>query len=156
MVTDNCKKVFSRVEADALVTLSEDYRFYLTGFESSFGVVITDGVGTKFYTDKRYLEAAFSMLEGKVWILDIVSALFCAAVVAYWIIKKPKHPLLCTSISMIFAGALGNAIDRLARGFVVDYIDAAFINFPVFNIADMAIVIGAGLFILYEILYDRN
>ena len=57
---------------------------------------------------------------------------------------------------MIFAGALGNAIDRLARGFVVDYIDAAFINFPVFNIADMAIVIGAGLFILYEILYDRN
>lgn len=100
--------------------------------------------------------AAFSMLEGKVWILGIVSALFCAAVVAYWIIKKPKHPLLCTSISMIFAGALGNAIDRLARGFVVDYIDAAFINFPVFNIADMAIVIGAGLFILYEILYDRN
>ncbi len=100
--------------------------------------------------------AAFSMLEGKVWILGIVSALFCAAVVAYWIIKKPKHPLLCTSVSMIFAGALGNAIDRLARGFVVDYIDAAFINFPVFNIADMAIVIGAGLFILYEILYDRN
>lgn len=100
--------------------------------------------------------AAFSMLEGKVWILGIVSALFCAAVIAYWIIKKPKHPLLCTSISMIFAGALGNAIDRLARGFVVDYIDAAFINFPVFNIADMAIVIGAGLFILYEILYDRN
>ena len=100
--------------------------------------------------------AAFSMLEGKVWILGIVSVLFCAAVIAYWIIKKPKHPLLCTSISMIFAGALGNAIDRLARGFVVDYIDAAFINFPVFNIADMAIVIGAGLFILYEILYDRN
>ena len=100
--------------------------------------------------------AAFSMLEGKVWILGIVSVLFCAAVIAYWIIKKPKHPLLCTSISMIFAGALGNAIDRLARGFVVDYIDVAFINFPVFNIADMAIVIGAGLFILYEILYDRN
>ena len=92
----------------------------------------------------------------KARILGIVSALFCAAVIAYWIIKKPKHPLLCTSISMIFAGALGNAIDRLARGFVVDYIDVAFINFPVFNIADMAIVIGAGLFILYEILYDRD
>ena len=58
MVTDNCKKVFCGVGADALVTLSEDFRFYLTGFSSSFGVVITDSDKTVFYTDKRYLEAA--------------------------------------------------------------------------------------------------
>lgn len=58
MVMDNCGKVFAQVGADALVTLSEDFRFYLTGFSSSFGVVITDRDGTAFYTDKRYLEAA--------------------------------------------------------------------------------------------------
>lgn len=62
---DNCAKVFAQVGADALVTLSEDFRFYLTGFQSSFGVVVTDKDGTVFYTDKRYLEAAEKSLAGK-------------------------------------------------------------------------------------------
>ncbi len=51
-------KVFSGVNADALVTEQEDLRFYLTGFASSFGIVICDKSGVKFYTDSRYLEAA--------------------------------------------------------------------------------------------------
>ena len=65
MVIDNNRKIFSAVGADALVTTQEDYRFYLTGFSSSFGVVITDGSGTVFYTDKRYLEAAEKSLKPK-------------------------------------------------------------------------------------------
>ncbi len=52
------EKIFSAVGADALVTTQDDLRFYLTGFESSFGVVIADGKSAKFYTDSRYLEAA--------------------------------------------------------------------------------------------------
>lgn len=64
MVMNNCEKVFAAVTADALVTTQEDYRFYLTGFSSSFGVVITDREGTSFYTDKRYLEAAEKALIG--------------------------------------------------------------------------------------------
>ncbi|MGN1060838.1 MAG: aminopeptidase P family protein [Candidatus Coproplasma sp.] len=58
------KKVFEGVEADALVTEHEDLRFYLTGFASSFGVVVCDGAGAKFYTDSRYLEAAQKSLNG--------------------------------------------------------------------------------------------
>lgn len=58
MVNNSINAIFSAVGAEALVTLQEDYRFYLTGFSSSFGVVITDKFGTRFYTDKRYLEAA--------------------------------------------------------------------------------------------------
>lgn len=52
------EKIFSAVGADVLVTTQDDLRFYLTGFESSFGVVINDGKNAKFYTDSRYLEAA--------------------------------------------------------------------------------------------------
>ncbi len=52
------EKIYSSVGADALVTTQEDLRFYLTGFESSFGVVVIDGKSAKFYTDSRYLEAA--------------------------------------------------------------------------------------------------
>lgn len=100
--------------------------------------------------------AAFSMLSGKMSLLSIISFVFCAAVVIYWIRKKPKHSLLCTSLAMMFAGALGNGIDRILRGFVVDYIQTTFINFPVFNIADIGITVGAGLLVVYVIRFDKE
>ena len=86
--------------------------------------------------------AAFSLLSGKLSLLSIISVVFCVCAVIYWIKKKPTHPLLCTSITMMFAGAFGNAIDRIFRGFVIDYIQTSFINFPVFNIADIYVVCG--------------
>ena len=76
--------------------------------------------------------------------------------VIYWIKKKPTHPLLCTSITMMFAGAFGNAIDRIFRGFVIDYIQTSFINFPVFNIADIGITVGAILLVVYFIWFDKE
>ena len=100
--------------------------------------------------------AAFSTLSGRMSLLSIISIVFCIAVIVYWIKKKPTHPLLCTSLMMIFSGAFANAIDRIFRGFVVDFINATFISFPVFNIADIAITVGAGLLILYEILFDKE
>lgn len=100
--------------------------------------------------------AAFSLLSGKLSLLSIVSILFCIGVVVYWIKKKPTHPLLCTSLVMIFAGAFGNGIDRLFRGFVVDFIQPTFINFPTFNVADIGITVGAALMVMYVILFDRE
>lgn len=99
---------------------------------------------------------AWSMLDGHVVLLSAISVVFCVAVAVYWIKKKPKHPLLCTALTLLFSGALGNAIDRIVRGEVIDFIVTKFINFPVFNIADIAITVGAGLFILYIILFDRE
>lgn len=64
MVKTNIEKVFIGAGAEALVTLPSDLRFYLTGFSSSFGCVVTDGSGTVFYTDSRYLEAAENSLKG--------------------------------------------------------------------------------------------
>lgn len=58
------KKVFDGINADALVVEQEDLRFYLTGFASSFGIVICDNKSAKFYTDSRYIEAAKKSLEG--------------------------------------------------------------------------------------------
>ena len=94
--------------------------------------------------------AAFSLLSG------YISVVFCVCAVIYWIKKKPTHPLLCTSITMMFAGAFGNAIDRIFRGFVIDYIQTSFINFPVFNIADIGITVGAILLVVYFIWFDKE
>ena len=100
--------------------------------------------------------AAFGMFSGKMNILAIISFAFCIGVIIYWIIKKPKDKLLCISLSMIFAGALGNGIDRLSLGFVVDFIKTTFIDFPVFNIADIGITIGVTLLAIYLIFFDKE
>ena len=88
--------------------------------------------------------AAFSLLSGKLSLLSIISVAFCICAV------------ICTSITMMFAGAFGNAIDRIFRGFVIDYIQTSFINFPVFNIADIGITVGAILLVVYFIWFDKE
>ena len=103
--------------------------------------------------------AAFSFLANKTYgiiILSLVSLVFCAAVVWYVIKKKPDNKLFMLSLVLMFAGAFANAIDRILRGFVIDFIETTFIAFPVFNIADIAITIGAALLIVYILFFDKK
>jgi len=100
--------------------------------------------------------AAFSLMSGKLGLLSIISVLFCVSVVVYWIVKKPSNKLFCTALMLMTAGAAGNGFDRIAYGYVVDFIATEFIDFPVFNIADIAITVGAGLLVLYAILFDEG
>ncbi len=100
--------------------------------------------------------AAFSILSGKINFLAIISVIFCIGLIIYVIVKKPSNKLLCISLAMIFSGALGNAIDRLFYGFVVDFIETTFVNFAVFNIADIAITVGAVLLGIYLIFFDKD
>lgn len=127
-------------------------------------VSVNIGVGETAFSvlnifDITYVQnqgAAFSVLSGRTVVLSVISVVFCIAVAVFWIKKKPSNPLLCTSLSLLFAGALGNGIDRIFRGYVVDYINLTFINFPVFNIADIGVTVGAALFILYIIFFDKE
>lgn len=64
MVNNAIKKIYEAAGAEALVTAQDDLRFYLTGFQSSFGIVVADSEKTTFYTDARYLEAAGKSLSG--------------------------------------------------------------------------------------------
>ncbi len=93
--------------------------------------------------------AAFSILSGKVPFLIIATMLIIAALVAFTVVKKPKSKIFGIAVSLIISGALGNLTDRLVLGHVVDFLDARFINFPIFNIADICVVIGAALFCIY-------
>lgn len=100
--------------------------------------------------------AAFSVFSGNTFMLSCISVIFAIAVIVFWIWKKPQNRLLQLSLAMIFAGAVGNGIDRAAYGFVVDFISIKWFDFPVFNIADIAKVVGAILLVLYEIIFDKT
>ena len=93
--------------------------------------------------------AAFGIMQNARWIFVVVTIIILASLCVYIIKTKPQSKLFKWSAALIGAGAIGNLIDRICYGYVVDMIQATFINFPVFNFADCCIVIGTGLLCLY-------
>ena len=91
--------------------------------------------------------AAFSILSGERIFLILMPVLIIAAILIYIFVKKPTSKLLMVSFSMIISGGIGNLIDRIKLGYVIDFLDFCLINFPVFNLADIWITVGAILFI---------
>ncbi|MCL2703189.1 MAG: signal peptidase II [Defluviitaleaceae bacterium] len=88
--------------------------------------------------------AAFGIMQGGRWVFLAFTAVVLGAMV-YFYIKLPKNRLSGFTralMAVIAAGALGNGIDRFRQGYVVDFLNFEFINFPVFNVADMYIVCG--------------
>lgn len=87
--------------------------------------------------------AAWSSFSGMVIMIAVVSIVLCAIILAYTIyIAKEASVLETVGLALIFAGGVGNMIDRLLRGYVVDFIEPLFIDFPNFNIADAGITCG--------------
>lgn len=96
--------------------------------------------------------AAFSIFSEHTWALAAVS-LVMSVVLALALFKGLfRHPLGRLTLTLLLAGALGNFIDRAFRGFVVDMFNVLFMNFAVFNVADICVVVGgiaAGLYYLF-------
>lgn len=99
--------------------------------------------------------AAFSTFMGqRMMLIGLPVVLIAALAFYYYRYGKEEHWTLRLAISLIIAGGIGNLIDRVFRGFVVDMFD--FIVWPVFNVADIAVCIGCGALVLYVILFDKN
>lgn len=96
--------------------------------------------------------AAFSLFSAHTELLSIGTGILLAAGVAVLMSKKIRSGLLYTALTMVVAGGLGNLIDRVRLGYVIDYIDPLFVKFAVFNFADCLITVGAALLILWLIL----
>lgn len=98
--------------------------------------------------------AAFGMLKDSRWVFMVLSTVAIVAVLGYLILKRPADKLLVIALSLVVSGGIGNMIDRIFLGYVVDFIDVRLIDFYVFNIADSCITVGACLMILYMILSE--
>lgn len=100
----------------------------------------------------RNTGAAFSILREHTALLSVGTAVLLVAGFAVLMSRKVKSGLLYTAITMVVAGGLGNLIDRVRLGYVIDYIDPLFVQFAVFNFADCLITVGAALLIVWLIL----
>jgi signal peptidase II len=103
--------------------------------------------------DIAYVEntgAAFSLLQGKRVFLILFTVLMIAALIVYiFLRRKSASPVVLTGLSLVAGGGLGNLIDRIRLGYVVDYLEFQPFSFPVFNLADISVCTGCGLLLLY-------
>lgn len=123
-------------------------------FTKTDHITFIPGLFDIVYVENR--GAAFSMLNEHTWLLGAVSMLFCIGVVVFMLKKKPNDRMLIVCAGLLLGGALGNGIDRIFRGFVVDFIEITLFRFPVFNLADIAITVGAALLVLHIFLTERE
>lgn len=90
---------------------------------------------------------AWGMLSDSTFLLGVVSVVVCLVLTVYFFIVSGQAPYVQSlGMALVVAGGLGNAIDRFSQGYVVDFIDLAFMDFPVFNIADIGVTCGFVLF----------
>ncbi len=108
--------------------------------------------GVLHFTYVENRGAAFGMLSDKRWIFLVLSSVALVAMAVFTVINRNGRMMTNVAVAMIFGGGVGNMIDRIANGFVVDFIDFRLINFWVFNVADSFVCIGCGVLILSLIL----
>ena len=108
-------------------------------------------------TNVRNTGAAFSAFEGAQWLFILIFVIFTGAIL--WEYFKKRMPFTTFErwcIAAVYAGGLGNMIDRVRLGYVVDMIATDFINFPVFNVADCFITCGCIGLIVHLVFFNKN
>lgn len=100
---------------------------------------------------------AWSIFSGATWALGAFSLVVCIALTVY-LALTPQRPNAgeLIGISLVVAGGIGNAIDRFTLGFVVDFIEPTFVDFPIFNVADIGVTCGIILFIVSLLIHERT
>ena len=99
----------------------------------------------------------FSILEGHTWVLTLLTAVLMVGIAALLVKKFFPHPLAMWTLTAILGGGLGNLIDRVRLGYVVDMFNFQFMSYPVFNVADILVVCGTiGFAAYYLLLHDKE
>ena len=118
------------------ILINKDFLFFKLDFVRNYG-------------------AAFNLFSGSRIFLSLISIIFSLLLIYLILRKNTLNPVELYSYSFILGGTMGNGMDRIFKGFVIDFINLNIIDFPVFNIADISINIGF-IFILYSIFKNNQ
>lgn len=148
--------VFMSLFAAAIVA-ADQYTKYLTVANIPLHQDIPFLPGLLSLTYEKNTGAAFSMLQGQMWLFAVIFLAFTVAI--FWAYRKKAFPFtkfewFC--LAAVYGGGLGNMIDRVRLGYVVDMIQTDFIRFPVFNVADCFITCGCIALITSLIFFNKE
>ena len=139
------------------IVAADQFTKYLTVAHIVLGQRVPFIPGLLRFTYVQNTGAAFSSFEGQQWLFALIFAAF--TVLMLWEYHKKSMPfskLERWCIAAIYGGGLGNMIDRVRLGYVVDMIETEFIDFPVFNVADCFITCGCILLMVSLILFNKE
>ena len=147
--------IFMGIFAALIVALDQVTKLLVVnGIPLHTGVEVIPGLFRLTYVQNT--GAAFSSFQGMQWLFMLVFLLFTAAII--WEFPKKRWPFTTFErwcIAAIYAGGIGNIIDRVRLGYVVDMLHTDFMDFPVFNVADCFISCGCILLILHMIFFNK-
>jgi len=132
--------------------------FAVTSLSQVPGQSVTFIPGFMDFTYTENTGAAFGIFGNATWLLALISTILAIGVIVIMVkFRDIRSKLFQLSLCFIAGGAIGNIIDRVFRGFVVDMLEFKFVNFAIFNVADSFVTIGAvmlGIFIIW--FWDKN
>ena len=99
--------------------------------------------------------AAFSLGEGQGWLFVIIAAVMSLALF-FWVVREDMGWPLSLALASVAGGGIGNMIDRIAMGSVTDFLSTTFIDFPIFNVADIFVTCGVALSLLIVLTTDEK
>ena len=141
----------------ALIVAADQFTKYLTVANIPLHGHVDVLPGVVGLTYVRNTGAAWSSFEGMIWLFALIFVVFTVAII--WEFSKKRMPFTTLErwcITAIYGGGLGNMIDRLRVGYVVDMIETEFMNFPVFNVADCFITCGCILLLVHLFLFNKE
>ncbi len=139
----------------ALLVGLDQWSKYLTVQNISLGETKEFIPGFLSLTHLRNTGAAWSLLEGKMIFFYVITVIV-SVVIIYLLIKNYKKSIwYSVGLSFVLAGAIGNFIDRVRLGYVVDMLQTDFMNFPIFNVADSTLLVGVICIFIYLILDEK-
>ncbi|MBQ7596482.1 MAG: signal peptidase II [Clostridia bacterium] len=150
--------VISILSVAALAAVDQVIKFFAERDLAPIGekVVVPGFLGWEYV---RNTGAAFGSFSNNTVVLSVITGIIIVIGLAAIIMKKISNKFLLTVTVMIISGGIGNLIDRITKGYVTDYIKVLFVDFPVFNFADILVTCGSFMLIIYlirDIYNDRK
>lgn len=155
-MSENKKRYFVfalQIVAAAVLTVIDQLikKAVVSGLKGKEDITVIKNVIYLTYAENT--GAAFSAFSNSTMLLSVVTLIILLAGVVYLFFAKINSKIANIAAAMILGGGSGNLVDRFAQGYVVDYIGTAFIDFPVYNFADILITVGVALLCIY-LIYD--
>ena len=132
-----------------LILLDQGTKFWaLASLKPIHNMTLVEGFMDLTFVENRGV--AFGMFSGQRWFILLLTGIIAVGLIWFYkaMPKKKEYFSLRVSLVMVLSGAIGNIIDRLFRGYVVDFFEFTFFEWPVFNVADIYVVVGVTLLAL--------
>ena len=142
--------IYYLIAAAVVVIDQVTKRLAVSGLSGIETYPLVDGVLHLTYVENT--GAAFGMMKDSRWVFMVVSAASIILLPIVIAVYRKRYPFACVCMAMILGGGIGNMIDRVMLGYVVDFIDFRLIHFAVFNGADSFVTVGEIMLVVYMII----